>query len=52
MKKWMIVMKKPGAILLHLNEEFSQYDKFKRVDTKLLNKLIKEAKKKQRGNGE
>jgi len=43
MKKWMIVFKKRNAILLHLNEEYPQYDKFKRVDHKMLNKLIKNA---------
>ena len=45
MKKWMIMMNKRGAILLHLNEELPQYKRFKRVDTKTLNKLIKGAKK-------
>jgi len=46
MKKWMIIFKKRNAILLHLNEEYPQYDKFKRIDTKELNKLMKNAKAK------
>ena len=46
MKRWMIVFKKRNAILLHLNGEFAQYDKLKRIDTKELNKLIKNAEAK------
>ena len=47
MKKWMIAWKKKKSILLHLNEDsFEQYDKLKRVDTKMLNKLIKNAEAK------
>jgi hypothetical protein len=43
-KQWMIVMKKPRAILLHLNEALPQYDKFKRVDPMKLKELIQSAK--------
>ncbi len=43
----MIVFKKRNAILLHLNEDsLEQYDKLKRIDTKELNKLIKNAEAK------
>lgn len=43
-KRWMIIFKKRNAILLHLNEELPQYQRFKRVDTKKLMKLIKNGK--------
>jgi len=47
MKKWMIATKGKNHILLHYNEDsLEQYDKLKRVDTKMLNKLIKNAKAK------
>jgi len=41
--KWMIIFKNRNAILLHLNGELSQYKKLKRVDTKKLMQLLKEA---------
>ena len=44
MKRWMIVMKKRNVILLHLNEELPQYKKFKRINTKKLIEMLREAK--------
>jgi hypothetical protein len=43
-KYWMIVFKERNAILLHRNPNFPQYKTLRKVNSKLLNKLIKTAR--------
>jgi hypothetical protein len=40
MKKWMLVIKNKNCILLHYNEELPQYKKLKRVDNKIIKKIL------------
>jgi len=43
-KEWALILNKKNCVLLHLVEDFEQYEKCKRVNKKDLVKLIKCAK--------